>query len=68
MYDGSPLPPPKVFVCCRPCREHRCGEPCNHAELDGREFKDPLPMLPLTHEGCICVWAEKTLVRTKLPG
>jgi hypothetical protein len=68
MYNGSPLPPPKVFVCCQPCREHRCGEACNHSEIDGREFHDPLPMEQFTHAGCMCVWAEKTIVRSELQG
>ena len=55
MADQSP----KVFVCCQPCREHRCGFECKHAELDGLEFKENLLVTPAMHPGCMCVWAEK---------
>ena len=51
MYPGETPPPPMVFVCCPPCREHRCGFECKHAELDGLEFSDALLVTPSTHVG-----------------
>ena len=67
MHDNSP-PPPKIFVCCQLCREHPPGSSCNHAQLDGCEYRETIAYELHSHEGCTCVWAEKTLVRTKLPG
>jgi hypothetical protein len=59
MYDGHPPAPPKVFVCCKPCRERRCGVPCNHNVLDGMKSSPSLATDPTTHKGCTCIWAEK---------
>jgi hypothetical protein len=51
--------PPKVFVCCKPCRERSCGATCNHKKLDGCESRERAPAVSMPHKGCTCVWAEK---------
>ena len=58
---------PKVFVCCQVCREHPPGSQCDHAKLDGREYRETIAFDLRSHDGCACTWAEKTIVRTNLP-